>query len=380
MTGPSPLETLRARPRRFRFDAAVRLLWLAARTADPSDAMRFRSPVGLAYPAADVLAVEPGRPGGPPIVSETVMGLAGPAGVLPRWYSEMVVATVRGRSRALADFLDMLGQRFVALFARAGVKYRLHRAAELAPLAEPEGRDRVGEAALAFAGFATPGLVGRQAAGREALLHYSGLLASRPRSAERLEALASDWLGRKVEVVQFAGAWLAVSPDNQSRMPRGRLPGAFHRLGFDAAVGTRAWDMQARIVLRIGPLDLASFQALLPDRAGLRRLVALVRAFLGLETGFAVNLVLAGAEVPPLRLSATADPPPRLGWNSWVPDPGPRPAGALARRDAAEALFEAEIVEAAEAAQAQANAQANAQAQARAQGAAVAQQRAEGVR
>jgi hypothetical protein len=37
----SPLEALRQTPKRFRFGAAVRLLWLAARTPDAGEAIRF---------------------------------------------------------------------------------------------------------------------------------------------------------------------------------------------------------------------------------------------------------------------------------------------------------------------------------------------------
>jgi type VI secretion system protein ImpH len=79
----------------------------------------------------------------------------------------------------------------------------------------------------------------------------------------------------------------------------------------------------------------------------LQRLVSLVRAFLGFEIGFAINPVLAGPEVPPLCLDARADPPTRLGWNSWIPAPEGPSAGTL-RADAADALFEAERIEAEE--------------------------------
>jgi type VI secretion system protein ImpH len=68
-----------------------------------------------------------------------------------------------------------------------------------------------------------------------------------------------------------------------------------------------------------------------------------VRAYLGFELGFAINPVLAAQEVPPLLLTATADPPPRLGWNTWVPGPGQR---MVNRVDAADAVFEAEVIEA----------------------------------
>lgn len=346
-TRRTPHAELLAEPRRFRFDAAVRILADVAKTTDPAEAARFRSVPGVAYPAAEVVAVAPPVNGHPPELTTPAIGLTGAAGVLPRLYTDVLTGTLRGRSPALHDFLDLLSNRVVAMFAGAGIKYRLNRTAETAASAGHPEQDRVAEALLAFTGFATPHLVPRLAVGPEPLLHYSGFFAGRPRSAERLAALVSDWLGRKVEIVQFAGAWLPLPQDQQTAMPQGRWPGAWNRLGVDAVIGVRAWDPQARLILRIGPLDYRSFAALLPDHTGLQRLVSLVRAFLGYETGFAVNPVLMGSEVPPLQLDPTADPAPRLGWNTWVPAPK-APVGGIARRDADEALFEAEIVEAEE--------------------------------
>jgi type VI secretion system protein ImpH len=269
-------------------------------------------------------------------VTVGLMGLFGPSGVLPRYYSEVVTQALRSRSTALRDFLDLLAHRFVAFFARGGIKYRPARAAETAA----RSQDQVARVLLALTGYGTPHLADRLAAGTEPLLHYAGLFALRPRSADRLGALTSDWLGMRVEVVEFAGAWLPLPPDQRTRLARN---GAWCRLGVDAAAGVRAWDPQARIILRIGPLDLKGFQRLLPDRIALHRLVSLVRAYVGYELGFAINPVLAAHDVPPLLLDATSDPPPRLGWNTWVPGPD---GGFIARGDAADAVFEAEVIEA----------------------------------
>ncbi|HEX3400116.1 MAG TPA: type VI secretion system baseplate subunit TssG [Acetobacteraceae bacterium] len=335
----SALAMLGAMPRRFRFDAAVRVLTRARQAQDPAEAVRFRSPAGLVYPPAEVIEVRQ-QGSALPDVTVGLMGLTGPSGVLPRFYSEMVTQTLRSRSTALRDFLDLLTHRFVAFFAGAGMKYRPARSAEAAALRKVAGPDQVTQVLLALTGFGTAHLSQRLAAGSEPLLHYAGLFALRPRSADRLGALTSDWLGMTVEVVEFAGAWLPLPPDQRTRLG---AHGAWGRLGVDAAAGVRAWDPQARIILRVGPLDLKGFQRLLPDRIALHRLVSLVRAYVGFELGFAINPVLAAQEVPPLQLNATADPPPRLGWNTWVPGP----TGGLARQtDAADAIFEAEVIEA----------------------------------
>ncbi len=342
----SALARLQREPRRFRFDAAVRLLMKAAGTPDPSLAVRFRSLPGLGFPGADVTTLQDGPDGGPPRLTTPVMGLTGATGVLPRYYSEVLGQTLRDRSRAMHDFIDLLSHRMVGHFARAGVKYRLARAVETARLAPLDATrpdalppDPVAMILLSLTGYGTGHQRGRLAAGSDPLLHYAGLLGMRPRSADRLAALASDWLGRPVEVVQFAGAWLPLPPEQRSTMPVGRHAGQFNRLGIDAAIGTRAWDAQARVVLRVGPLDRDAFTALLPDKPALRQFVSLVRAFLGFETGFAVNPVLAAEAVPETQLGGAGGA--RLGWNTWMPQPGRRRAG-----DAAEAIFEAELVEA----------------------------------
>jgi type VI secretion system protein ImpH len=333
----SVLTTLREAPRRFRFDAAIRVLLRAYRTEDPAEVARYRTPPGLVYPPADVLRL---HGDGRPDVTVGLMGLTGPAGVLPRHYSEFVTQTLRGRSTALHDFVDMLSHRFVAFFSHATIKYRPAPAAETAALRSPPEPDPVTQVLLALTGYGTRHLVPRLLTGPEPILHYAGLFAMRPRSAERLRALISDFLGMQVEVVEFAGAWLNLPPDQRTRIGVG---GAFGRLGVDASAGVRAWDPQARFILRIGPLDGVGFQRMLPDRPALHRLVSLVRAYVGYEQGFAINPVLKAEDIPPLLMDGGAGSGPRLGWNTWMPTS----PGAFTRpKDAADAVFEAEVIEA----------------------------------
>jgi type VI secretion system protein ImpH len=337
---PSLVERLMREPQRFSFDAAILVMMQVAGQADPGRAVRFHAPMGLAFPAADVLAVQRQQARFHATVSP--MGLTGPSGVLPRPYSEMVVSEQRKRSPALGAFLDVLAQRPIGLFAEAGIKYRPHRASAVAALSKAaDARDPVSAVLLALCGYGTPGLLPRLGFEPETLAHFAGHFATRPRSAARLGAVVSDWLGQPVEIEQFAGMWLPLRDEERSSLPitqpNGHVAPSFNQLGADAAAGARCWDVQSRIVLRIGPLSLPRFRALLPSGRLLQRLVALVRAFLGFETEFAVNPVLAREAVPPLVMAAAASP--RLGWDTWLPCHGPRP------EDAAEAVFEADIVE-----------------------------------
>ena len=329
----SLLQDLLDVPSRFSFDAAVAVMMRASGQGDPGAAIRFQAPAGLAFASADMLAVRPSPDGF--TATPGMIGLTGPAGVLPRPYTEIANSEHRQRSAALAAFLDMLAQRPIAQFAAAGIKYRPHRAADVAalgPAGSTRPQDGLRNALLALTGYADPGLLARLQTGADPLLFYAGAFAARPRSADRLAALLSDWLGQRVEIEQFAGTWLELGRDQMTALPRNGA-GQFNQLGVDAAAGARAWDVQSRIVLRIGPLGLAAFKALSPGGALLARLASLARAYLGGEVGFAFNPVLAAHAVPQAVLGPAA--PCQLGWTSWLPVGGGR------REDAADAKFTA---------------------------------------
>jgi type VI secretion system protein ImpH len=335
--GRSVLQTLLDEPARFGFDAALAVMMHAAGLGQAGDAVRFRASVGLGFVASDVAAVE--RTGTTFRVTTGLLGLTGPSGVLPRPYTDIANTEQRRHGAAMGEFLDRLAQRPLAQFATSGIKYQPHRAAQAASIGQSSPRppaDGLRQMLLALTGYGTPHLAPRLEVGTEPLLFYAGLFAPRVRSADCLRAIVSDWIGQPVLVEQFAGGWLSLGPEEMSALPSANGPGQFNALGVDATIGSRSWDVQSRIVLRIGPLTLERFQAMLPDRTLFRRLASLVRAYLDCEIGFAINPVLAASEVPQLGLPAEAVA--RLGWNAWLPTSGPRP------NDATEALFEADDI------------------------------------
>ncbi|MGG5812364.1 type VI secretion system baseplate subunit TssG [Falsiroseomonas sp. CW058] len=307
---PSPLERLQKEPTRFSLDQAAAVI---APGRDPVE-IAFRTQPRLGAPGGEVTQA---KPEAGEIVSP-VFGLIGPGGVLPRHYTATVGAELRRRSTALHGFLDMLARRFTGLFVKAGSKYR--------PARDPKPAERVLAAA---AGLGTPHLAERLASPLPALLYHAGTLAARSRSAERLRGLLSEETGTAVEVVEFAGGWIRLPPSEQTRLPARGRAGGNGRLGVDAALGAQAWDPCARFLLRLGPLTLPQFEALLPGAPLHGRLVELTRLQVGLEQDFAFNPVLAAGEVPPLKLGGGA----RLGWTGWLTTPRPR------RADAADAVL-----------------------------------------
>jgi hypothetical protein len=96
-----------------------------------------------------------------------------------------------------------------------------------------------------------------------ARLHYAGLLAGGTRHAEGLESLLKEYFGIPAQVQTFRGRWIELPPENECRM--GASP-ATGMLGVNAIAGTRVWDVQLGLRIRLGPMHLADFQRLLPKR------------------------------------------------------------------------------------------------------------------
>ena len=313
----SPAGLLAREPTRFHPDEAAAITSRIAKKAPR--ALDFRSPVRLGAPAGAVVQAKPEEGQ----ITLGTFGLIGPGGVLPRHHTAVVAGEVRKRSRALNAFMDLLARRMAGAFTEAGGKYRPTRNPEPARLA-----------LAATIGMATPGLDGRMALPLDALLYHSGNLASRSRSAERLRGMLEAETERAVEIEEFAGGWMRLPPTEQTRMPLGRGAPQHCGLGTTAVLGAQVWDAQARFIIRIGPLTREEFEALLPGRPMFKRVTDLARLFVGLDTGFAVNLVLKAEEVPQATLGGNT----QLGWSSWPATAKPRTGHA---RDA---IFEPQEV------------------------------------
>ena len=315
---------LRAAPHRFDPLQAMRLAELG-RPASPED-----EPLSVCVAQTLVFAAAPLHSAEPDAAGRWrfgigFLGLTGPLGVLPQFYAEAVIRANRMRNRAMAAFLDLFNQRLATLFLRASEKYRaaprrqhaLSAAAAGIPPADGQGRDPIAGGMLALVGHGTPGLADRTTLRQDALLYFAGLFAQANRPAASLEAMLADYLGMRLRVEQFSGRWVPVAPHEQTRLSS--AGGAFGRLGQDAMVGSRTWDAQGTFRIVVGPVRLAQMRALMPDGPMLRQLVDLVRAYVGPEFGFDVQIILARDDLPDLRLDPEAGPAaPRLGWNSWA--------------------------------------------------------------
>jgi type VI secretion system protein ImpH len=317
VTGSSVETQLREEPYLFEFFQAVRLLERifpnkipVGRFSSPvSEVVRFLANSTLSFPASEIQSLDC-PPEGPARMRVNFMGLTGPEGVLPLYYTALLAERARLGDLSAVDFFDIFNHRIIALFYLAWEKYRFSIAYERGD------RDRFSHYLMDLIGIGTPGLQDRLPVLDESLLYYCGLLAQRPRSAEALQNLLSDYFQVPVEVEQFAGGWYPLDRPTQSVLEGGESES--EQLGWGAVVGDEVWDQSARVRVRIGPLSLAQYQDFLPAGSAFEPLKVLTRLFSNGEFDFEIQLVLDRKEVPRFELGAEGASAPQLGWVTWV--------------------------------------------------------------
>jgi type VI secretion system protein ImpH len=314
----SPIEqALREDACSFEFFQAVSLLRRLTGDRQPvggffhpeAECVRFAVNNELAFPASQVEAIDWSEENAPRM-KVNFMGLTGPMGVLPYCYTELILERSRTKDGTLATFLDIFNHRAISLFYRAWEKHRFPVTYRLGDA------DSFSQHLSDLIGIGTIGLQNRQSVPDEALLHYTGLVATQARSAAGLEQMVEDYFEVPAKVEQYVGAWYSLDRKTQCQF-EGTDSGS-EQLGGGAVVGDQIWDQQSRIRLTLGPLTLQQYQDFLPGGTALEPLKALTRFYCNHEFDVEVQLVLKREEAPQVELGSEQDEAPRLGWGTWL--------------------------------------------------------------
>lgn len=314
---PEIWDALEREPYCFNFFQAVRLLERLMPERQPvglfmnpsREAVHFGVHSTTSFPPSQLHSLQRVKDG-PAQMSLNFMGLTGPLGVLPQYYTELVIARGRAKDHAIRDFLDIFNHRIISLFFQAWQKYRFTVAYERGE------RDRFSQHLLDLIGLGTEGLQNRQTVADDSLIYYAGLLAQQPRSAIALRQVLHDYFDVPVEIEQFAGGWFKLDRETQCCF-QDQLSSS-EQVGLGAVVGDEIWDQQSSVRVQLGPLTLAQYLDFLPNGTAYRPLLGLLGFFAETEFDFEVQLLLKRDEVPPCELGAEEGAVPQLGWVTWM--------------------------------------------------------------
>lgn len=342
----SVIRDLQRAPEEFSFVQTLRLLEFHQRERQPAptqnrrtsvssgvdfrpparEAVRIRGQHHLAFPGAEVEQLTQEKNGQWQLQANFI-GLAGALGPLPFHYTELLQERQKAKDPALMQFLDLFNHRTASLFWRAASKYRLPLEYERArrESADHHRIDRHTEVLLSLLGLSPRLLQDRGALPAEALIYYGGLLSQQVRTAANLKQILRGYFQVPISIEQFSGTWCEVLPSMRTRLPCPEQPkGQNNCLGRTTLMGQKSWLAQNKVRIKLGPLNREQHQRFAPGSAQLESLNQLSALYLGVENHFDVELQVKAAEMPK-QLRLDSQKPPRLGWDSRLPESIYRP-------------------------------------------------------
>ncbi|SFN36165.1 type VI secretion system baseplate subunit TssG [Variovorax sp. OV329] len=240
-----------------------------------------------------------------PLVRLYGLGMLGPNGPLPLHFTEIV----RDRSEnhhdgTLADFLDLFHHRYLTLLYRASAQGQA-----AAGLDRPE--EEVFSAYVARLTGHDPQEIRPSAWPAHARLAASAHLCRDARHPDGLAATLARFFSVPVQLLEFQMHWIELDEVDQTRLGQ---PSASSVLGSGAIAGEVVPDRQSRFRLVLGPLSLEQYLRFTPQGRDLPLLVEAVRAFIGFEFLWDVELRVLVDDTPPARLEEGQ----KLGWSTWL--------------------------------------------------------------
>ncbi len=307
---PEAVEDLQARPWRHGFLALLRRIGADPRidrvgTARRPQAEPFRlgQQPSLAFAPREIASV--GQTGGRLKLRLFGLGMLGPNGPLPIHVTE--IARDREESRrdaTLVNFLDIFHHRYLTLL------YRAWASAQAAA-----GLDRAGDERFSFYIASLIGLDPQELRDRRlpshAHLSASAHLVREARNPDGLRATLTRYFGVPVEIEEYAFHWIALDPEDHSHLGRSN---AASIMASGATLGEYMPDRQHRFRIIIGPVDMDEYLRFTPRGAALPVLVEWVRAFIGSEFEWELELRITPHSAPP----AVVGGPQQLGWSGWL--------------------------------------------------------------
>lgn len=233
------------------------------------------------------------------------LGMFGPHGALPLHMTEIAYKQLKLElDSTLVDFLDLFHHRFLTLFYRAW--------------ASGEATAGLDHSRSECFSFYVASLIGhhlpeidRGAVPRHARLFGAPHLVRHARNPDGLRSMLEHYFDVPVRVLEHVFRWIELEP-----IDRGRL-GVAHEssvMGKRALLGESIPDKQHRFRIVLGPLDLPTYLDFIPGGKRLPDIVHWVRAFVGYEFIWELELQIRGKDASPTTVGAAQC----LGWSGWL--------------------------------------------------------------
>jgi type VI secretion system protein ImpH len=322
---------------RFGFFHAVQLLHRLIPGTTPvgelgppsAEPVRFRHDPNLVFHAGDIDAVQIKQSSNGAIraiMTTTFLGLTGTASPLATVFSEDVLRAEAAEESSLRGFYDLFHHRLVSLFYRTWKKYRFTAGFR------SDGSDSFSHRMLSFVGVDISGAVPRRGLGPFDLLALAPLLSMRTRPVRTLQIVLERVLPRTgIRIEPFVHRRVVIREEDRCLLARRTM------LGVNFVIGKTVPDRSGRFRTIIGPVDYATFEALMPGGKQHAHLRDVILQFAPAHLEPEIELVLSTEDAPRFQLGAERGG--RLGVTTHLPIPKKR--GMRARVVLSESIAEA---------------------------------------
>ena len=307
-------QSLLERSYEFSFFQTIRLIECAhpekpllGRGVRPSDdPIRLDQEVSLSFPPSTITHYQYRKGYAAPHLSTVFFGLFGSNGALPTHLTEYAFQRLHHHNDpTFIRFVNIFQHRMLSLFYRAWAN-----AQPTVNFDRPD-EDRFKLYLGSFLGIAEKSNQKRDDITDLLKLHYAGHFSCQTKHAEGLASIIQGYFGLSVEIEEFVGEWLDIPNDSICRLGESEYTGL---LGSTVILGNRMWSRQNKFRIKLGPMGVELYKLMLPGGDSLKRLIALVKNYVGIDLGWDVQLVLKKDEVPKVKLDNSS----QLGWTTWL--------------------------------------------------------------
>ena len=295
------LNSLLKNAQQYDFHQLVRML---ARVDTPikKNTLRYTSNASLSMQSTQVASLILNKIADSPsdelLLNVNFFGLIGPSGVMPPFYSSLVIQQLRKHDNALKNFFDMFHDRLLELYHEVWSRSLLFMQAERPYFGKFELSNTFTKVLKGLVGQGTAHLDNRMHFSDDVFIRYAGIIATNSCSASMIHSVLADFLQVPVEIVQYVPTWINISDDEQSRLSTSSSQNTYNNLGETVLIGSKVLNFQNHFRVRIGPLHFTEYHHYLPTAIKFKQLGELLRYLVGVTLHFSIQLILLAAEVP----------------------------------------------------------------------------------
>jgi len=240
-----------------------------------------------------------------PLIRLYGLGMLGSNGPLPLHFTEIVRDRMENANDStLADFLDLFHHRYLTHMYRAWAQ------SQAAAGLDRRGDEPFSRYVARLSGH-DPNEILDSVLPSHARLAAASHLVRDARDPDGLAGTLARFFSMPVQLREFMPHWIRIAPEECSLLGSARASSV---MGDGALAGEVVADRQSRFRLVLGPLTLERYLRFTPQGRDLPLLVEWVRAFVGHEFVWDVELRIRRDSRPPARLEALR----RLGWSAWL--------------------------------------------------------------